>query len=341
MIRPRCRHARRFVRLVAGPLAAGAMLAGRGLAEPVVTPLVPDVPDVGDLTISANGQTALAIDGGRGAVVAFDPARPGPHRDVIAAPGDGVPMPVAVACMPGDVVVAVCVDRGTWSLRSFRLRPGGPADPAEPLQTLPIGNAASPATGVGVVVSSVRDWLVIAGLPAPLPPVQRTLFAGVGLRPLAAAAAAVDEGWRPVAAAVSPADELVLVEQPRDADATSWVSFFDATGRRLLRLDTGLPRVRDAAFDRGAGRLWVVAGVPADDTHPEGLWRLDAELREGVQAVRPACVVRLADPRAVVAAAEEALLVATGEPGRSVVRIDSRSGRLEQGPNTPDEEPPR
>lgn len=340
MIRPRCRRALLLVRLVAAPLAAVVLLAGRGLAEPVVTPLVADGADVRDLAISANGQTALALDGGRGAVVAFDPTRPGPPREVIAAPGDGVPMPVAVGCMPGDIVAAVCVDRGDWSLRSFRLRPGGPADPAEPLQTLPLGQAASPA-GPAVVVSSVRDWLVVAGLPAPLPPVQRTLFAGVGLRPLAPAAAGVDEGWRSVAAAVSPADELVLVEQPRDPAATAWVSFFDAAGRRLLRLDTGLLRVRDAAFDRGAGRLWVVAGVPDADAHPAGLWRLDAELREGVQSVRPTCVVRLADPRAVVAAAEEALLVATGEPGRAVVRIDHRRGRAEQDETTTDEEPTR
>lgn len=324
--------------LVAASLAWIAPPPTPARAEPVVTTLVADLSGVADLAISANGQTALAIDAARGAVVAFDPARPGPPRDAIAPPAEGLPRPVAIACMPGDVVVAACLDDDDWSLRSFRLRPDGPADPAEPLQSLPIGASASPPAGTAVVVSGVRDWLVVAGLPVPLPPVQRTLFAGVGLRPLAAAAVVIDEGWRPLAAAVSPADELVLIEQPRDPAGTSWVGIHDTHGRRLLRLDTGLERVRDVACDRGTGRLWTVAGAPADPERPEGLYRLDAELRDGTQAVRPTCVVRLADPRAVVAAADEALLVATGAPGRSIVRIDPRPDHDEEDRITSDEE---
>ena len=56
-------------------------------------------------------------------------------------------------------------------------------------------------------------------------------------------------------------------------------------------------------------------------------------MRDGTQAVRPTCVVELADPRAVVAAADEALLVATGAPGRSIVRIDpNRYGTIARPP---------
>ncbi|MFM8735730.1 MAG: hypothetical protein ACKOC8_11105 [Pirellulales bacterium] len=338
MNRPWRRRTPRPNRRLAATLAGLVGLVGVARAEPIVTPLVADLPGVADLAICANGQTALALDAARGAVVAFDPTRSGACREVVAPPDDGLPRPAAIGCMPGDVVVTVCHGANAWSLRSFRLRPDGVADPAAPLQSLAVGESASPPVGVAVVVSGVRDWLVVAGLPEPLPAVQRTLFAGVGLRPLATAATVVEEGWRPVAAAVSPADELVLVERPRDSAATCWVSYHDAAGRRLLRLDTGLTRVRDVAFDRAGGRLWVVGGEPGDADRPEGLWRLDAELRRGAQGVRPTCVVRLTEPRAVVAASDEALLVATGAPGRAILRIDPRHGRKSEDGTDGEEE---
>jgi hypothetical protein len=94
-------------------------------------------------------------------------------------------------------------------------------------------------------------------------------------------------------------------------------------GRELLRLDTGLTDVRGVAFARDGSSLWVIAGeVEGDGRQPAGLWRLDAVIREGSQAVRPTCVARLADPRAVVAVSDHSLVVVHGTQPRTISRID-------------------
>jgi hypothetical protein len=88
-----------------------------------------------------------------------------------------------------------------------------------------------------------------------------------------------------------------------------------------------LADVRGAAFARDGSSLWVIAGdVGGDGRQPAGLWRLDAVIREGSQAVRPTCVVRLADPLAVAAVSDNSLVVVHGTLPRTISRIDMTAG---------------
>ncbi len=290
-----------------------------------ITTIVDDVPGAGALTVSPNGQTVYCLDEVRRAVFAFDPFAPGRRRDVVAAAAEGQPVPVAIGCLPGDLLAIVGRSGDDWTLQTFRIRPGEVADPAAPLQSIRLGTAATASPVVKLVVSHMRDWLAVVGLPEPLAPVLRIVFAGVGMRPLA------NDSWpgvaadrRPAATAVSPADELVLLEQPRDAVTAATVAFHGVTGVELLRLDTGLPQVRDAAFGRGDGALWVLAGDAASASRPEGLWRLHAVMRDGQQAVNPAHVARLIAPRSIAAVSERSVVVTLAG---SIVRIDPVAGR--------------
>ncbi|MFM8703616.1 MAG: hypothetical protein ACKOHG_07060, partial [Planctomycetia bacterium] len=55
---------------------------------------------------------------------------------------------------------------------------------------------------------------------------------------------------------------------------------------------------------------------------PEGLWRIDATLRNGRQAATAVCVARLPGARAVVCLSERAIIVTHGLDARTVSRID-------------------
>ncbi|MGI9178732.1 MAG: hypothetical protein ACR2IT_12860, partial [Pirellulales bacterium] len=180
----------------AGPAVAGAEFPA------IVTTLVTDMPAAGGLAVSANGQTVYGIDEERRAVVSFDPFAAGRRRDVVAPAADGLPVPVAVGCMPGDLLAVVCRNGDEWSVRTHRIRPGAAADPAEPLQRLTIGRAGGTAPAVGVAVSRSRDWLAIVGLPPPVAPVLRAVFAGAGVRPVSEVGCpVVAAGSRPLAIA--------------------------------------------------------------------------------------------------------------------------------------------
>lgn len=297
--------------------AMAAWVAGRSIpaADVVSMPaavrdtLATDLPASG-LAISANGQTVFVIDGARGAIVAVDVDDPARRRDVVAAAAADEPRPVAVGFIPGGLVVAVCRAGDSWEVRTYRPGPAGPA--VEPLQCVPLGEAGGDSRRITVVASGVRGWMAITGLPPPLPAVLRAVVAGPTVRLLPDEAARKDGTGRAVAAAVSPDDALVVVESPGDGPAT--VRFLDAAGRTLLRLDAGLSDVRAAAFSRRDGSLWVLAG-PASG-QPAGLWRLDAHVQDGLQAVRPVRGAAVADPVALVAAADDTLLVAAGNPVR-------------------------
>jgi hypothetical protein len=119
-----------------------------------------------------------------------------------------------------------------------------------------------------------------------------------------------------------PADELVLFTSPREEAAGGAVAFHDLAGRALLELALDLPRIRDAACCRGDGTLWVVAGDRGVADRPEGLWRIDATLQGGRQILRPVCVARLDAPRAVACVGNSAVVVAHGDAGRTLVRLD-------------------
>ncbi len=309
--------------IIALTLACAACRAVAGPEFPVtVTTLVTDMPAAGDLAVSANGQTVYGIDEERRAVVSFDPFEPGRRRDVVAPAAEGLPVPVAVGCLPGDLLAVVCRQGDEWTVRTHRIRPGVAADPAESLQRLTIGRAGGSAPAVGVAVSRSRDWLAVVGIPPPVAPVLRAVFAGAGVRPVSDAGwPVVAAGSRPLAIAVSPADEMVLLDAT-DAAAPAAVSFHGPTGRELLRLDTGLRHVRGVAFGRDGAALWVIAGSPDSGDQPEGLWRLDAVLRDGRQAIRPTCVARLVAPRSIVAVSERSVVVGHGDPRRTIVRVD-------------------
>lgn len=291
----------------------------------------------GRLTVTANGQRLACITAGDdsadgagnhgGGIVACDPTTGAGRRMLVAAPAADQPVPLALGFIDMTVLAAVCRSGDEWSLRTWRLRPDAPADPSEPLQTVPLGRATGSAAGVGLAVSHSREWLVVTGLPTPLPAVLRAAIAGVRVGPPSARhCPRLAPGVRPVAVTVGPRDELVLIERqsnappasdavtPQASDAVTppagdAVSFFDATGLCLLRLDTGLTAIRDVAFAPEARVLWVVA----DDTAPRqprgGLWRLDATLRGGHQAVAAVPVADLPAPLAVACPTKKSVLV--------------------------------
>lgn len=300
-------------------LAVVSGLAGAvGFAGPIgVMPLLADVQATGNLGVSANGQTVYYIDGERRAIVAVDPFDPSRRRDVVVA-ADGDPaVPLAIGVLPGDVVAAVLRQGDDWELRTYRVRPGQPAAAASPAARVPLGEATGAAAAVSVVVSRSRDWLAITGLPPPLPPVVRGVFARDGVRLLPAEPPGAD-GFRPRAATVSSADELVLLEAVGDGPAR--LSFLTPSGRLMLRLDTGLAHVRGVAFDRRVGQLWVVAGPAA--ARASGLWRLDAALDDGGQVVRTIRSELAADPLGIIDVPGGSLVVVDGGSPRRLIRLE-------------------
>jgi len=282
-----------------------------------VVRLLDDASAIGSLAVSANGQTVYAIDTAKGAIAAIDPFDPRRRRDVVSPPAADDGRPVAIGCLPGDVLAAVWRDRDDWQLRTHRMRPGAAADPARPETRVPLGGAAGAGDRVAVVVSRTRDWLAVTGLPRPLPPVIRGVFAGAGVRLLPPPEAAPDDA-RPVAATVSPADELVLLEAVGDGEAR--IAFLTPAGRPLLRVAAGLADVRSVAFSRRDGRLWATAGPGSGRS--AALWRLDATMLGGEQAVRPVAVPGPSDPWALVDVPGESLVVVEAGSRPTVLRID-------------------
>lgn len=279
----------------------------------------------GRLAATANGQTICRIDGQRQAIVAFDTARPEALRDVVGPATPGAAEFVAVGCLPGDVVATVCRAGDDWSLRTYRTEPGLAVDAAKPLQEIAIGTGSGSSEPVDLAVSHARGWLVVTGLPAPLPPVLRAVMAGVRVGPLSARGCPLPPaGWRPVAAAVGPLDELVLLlrpDEPGDGNgpAGDQLAYFDTAGRRVLSLPAGVRGTAGLEFGRGDGTLWAVA---ADVEGNEGLWRLDAAHAAGGQVVRPVLVAAFDRPRDLVCPSPRRIFIASGDPLKPVASID-------------------
>lgn len=309
------------------PLAAvvvAALAGGRqvGAAEQAgVVVLVERGDPVTDIAVPANGQAVFCLDGESGGVVAIDPAGPAKPRQVVGkAPPDG-PRPQAIACIDTNTLAAVCRADGRWSLRTWRLRPDAAVEFAAPLQDVALGEADASAGHVHLLVGQARDWLAVAGLPAPLPALERVPIARARVGRFSTRGCPVPPaGGTIVAVAASPVDETVLFAA-RSAGAAG-VSFHGLSGRMLLDLDCGLPLIRDAACNRTDGTLWAVAGDRTARDRPEGLWRIDAAFAGGRQVVRPVCAARLAAPRAVACVADSAVVVAHGDAGRTLVRYD-------------------
>lgn len=274
---------------------------------------------------TANGQTIAAVDEPRRAIVAFDAARPSARRDIVGPAAADAAAFVAVGYLTGDVVAAVCRAGDDWSLRTYRTAPDGAVDAGSPLQRIPIGTASGGSEPVDLAVSHARGWLAVTGLPSPLPPVLRAAVAGVRVGPLTERGCpSLDEGDVPVASAVSPADELVLVLREAAANAapsssSDTIAYFDLGGRELLRLSARLRSVRGLDFGRGDRALWTVA---ADDTGREGLWRLDAVLADGRQTIRPTLVATVESPHDLVSSSPRAIVVVHGGPAGRMTVID-------------------
>lgn len=317
------------------PLIAAAIVAfaaGRSTAaaeQAGVVVLVDGGPPVADLAVPANGQAVFCLDAESGAVVAIDPAGAAKPRFVVGkAPLDG-PRPQAIACIDTNTLAAICRADGRWSLRTWRLRPDAAVEFTAPLQEVALGEAAASPGQVHLLVGQARDWLAVAGLPAPLPPFVRGPIARASVgRFSARGCPAPLEGGTVVALAASPVDETVLfLARPTGAA----VSFHGLSGRTLLELDSDLPLVRDAACCRTDGTLWAVGGDRAARERPEGLWRIDAAFAGGRQGVRPVCVARLAAPRAVACVTDSAVVVAYGAEGRTVIRYDLAARKTAAG----------
>lgn len=314
--------------VVAWILAAACSTVGFGSAASArsadVVPLEIEAGGLSRLAASPNGQTVYAVDETTWSIMAIDPFASGRCRGVVGTPPEGRPRPVALVALPGDLVAVLCRDDDEWSLRTYRTRPREAVDAGQPLQDVTLGRGNGPETAA-MAVSRTRDWFAVAGLPPPLPSVVRAAFAGSGVRRLPDEPSAGGPGVRPFAVAVGPADELVTLESS-ERQAPARLVFTGHGGRELLRLDIGLADVRGVAFARDGSALWVIAGeVGGAAPQPAGLWRLDAALREGRQAVRTTCVVRLDDPHAVAAVSDRSLVVVHGSRSRTISRIDIAS----------------
>lgn len=350
----RCwRIARCFAASLVVPLCMAGQFATTAPAapQPQRTDLVNDMPQAGDLAAPANGQTLYVLDDGDGAVVAIDPFEPAKRWKAVAArAGANVATgPAAIGCIDTSMLALLCRTGEGWSLQMHRVQPGTAADPEKPAQTVTIGKASADMAAPDpeptasrstegrhpcLTVSPSRDWLGVCGLPAPLPAVLRAPIAGARIGSVSVRSCpSLAPGLRPSAATISPAEEFVLFapDAADRKDAAIFVSFYlPPDPRRLLHLDTSLAQIRDASFCRTDGTLWVVGGGTraasgrdsAAELVPEGLWRIDAVLRNGRQAAKAVCVARLEGARAVVCLSERAIIVTHGREARTVSRID-------------------
>jgi len=320
-------------------LAVSAALAGWSAGgradEPRAVVLVDRGAPLADLACPANGQTVFCLDAESGGITAVDPGGVVKPRAVVGAAAEGA-RPLAIACIDTNTLAAVCRSGTEWSVRSWRVRPAAATPAAEPLQVVKLG--AAPAAGrVHILVGHSRDWLAVAGLPAPLPPLVRGPIAGANVGRIGERGCPPPSAAGPaVAIAVDPFDELVQFTGTTAA-AGGGLSFHDTGGRTLLELACDVPRIRDAACSRADGTLWVVGGDPASGERGEGLWRIDAALRDGRQVVRPVLVARCSDPRAVACVGGAAVVVAHGDGGRTLTRFDPHP-RPSAGPAPRDQE---
>jgi hypothetical protein len=327
-----------------------AAVAAPAAPQPQRTDLIKDIPAAGDLAAPTNGQTLYVLDEARGEVVAIDPFDPAAKRWTAVAAGpraDAGRTTLAIGCIDTSMLALLCRNRDGWSLQTHRLQPGEAADPDKPSQNVVIGRAVGDAEAAAatdtrtsgdnracLAISPSRDWLGVCGLPTPLPAVMRAPIAGARIGGVSARACPVlPPGTRPTAATISIAEELLLFAPDpagRAADGV-FVSFYlPPDPRRLLHLDTSLLQVRDAAFCRADGTLWVVGGGARGESGgtasaavaPDGLWRIDAVMRSGRQSAEAVCVARLEGACAVVCLSERAIIVTHGRETRIVSRID-------------------
>jgi len=309
---------------------ATCLVPGGAFADHAVT-IVADLPGAGRLAAPATGQTLYILDEPARTVTAVDPFAPAKRWRVVDstdldAGASASVRPVSIACIDSNTLAVICQAGATWSLLAFRLGPrGDAAEPPTLLQTLPIGEGADAPAAADVFVSDTRDWLAVAGLPTPLPPVIRAPIAGARLGAFSTRMCPVSmPAGALLAATPSPIDDWVLFSHAQAAPAgRTALTFVGTTGReQLLDLPLGLKGIRDAAFCRSTGTLWVAADGDGTPEGPAGLWRIDAALESGRQVAKAVAVAALPNPLAVACLSERAIAISGGGADRRVLLVN-------------------
>lgn len=312
--------------------ASDASSGERPVSGPsVALPILPQVMDADGMAAVPSGQTAFVIDRSGPRVVGFDTRNPEHAWTAVEWPEMPQPefSPVALGCLDTNNLAILCREKTGWSIRVCRLRPSGESVAvAEAAQCLPLRKATD-AQSAGstawpqLVVGRERAWLLVTGLTEGADrPVSLVIRGAVlalggpqwpgmlrGVMSVAAAPIGVAAFVRP---AVPDVDLRLRYFAPEHAEA-------------LLDLDTGLPRIRAAAFGRGDASLWAIGGESGSIT-PEGLWRLDAVLVAGRQAVRASLVAEIEAPRSLCPISEQLILVTAGGDKGRVVAINPQAG---------------
>lgn len=311
-------------------LMAAWLAVGIARGETAVT-IIDDLPGAGRLAAPATGQTLYVLDETARTVMAVDPFAPAKRWRAIGPAeldtGSTKPVvPAAIACIDSNTLAVVCRVDTEWTLRAFRLAPPA-VEGAAPalLQSLPLGNAAGAAPAIDVFVSDTRDWLAVVGLPSPLPLIVRAPIAGARLGNFSERLCpSIGAPERLEAATASPLDEWVVISRRDQPPPGRTALTFDAnTARpRLLDLDLALTGVRDAAYCRGIGTLWVVAEGDGTTAKGAGLWRIDAALAAGRQVAAPVAIAHLPAPLSVVCLSERAVAISGGGADRRVLLVN-------------------
>ena len=306
--------------------------AARATEGAAVATIADGMRAVGRLAAPATGQTLYVLDEVNGEVAAIDPFEPAKRWTAVAATdlsakvGEPATRPVAIGCIDSNTLAIVGHVANAWSVLTYRLAPpGSKTDSPDLLQSIPLGVSENQPANVDLIVSDSRDWLAVVGLPAPLPVIVRAPIAGSRLGSFSERLCPRGvSAERLSAATTGPFDEWVLFSREAADEASAVALSFHANAgqQRLLQLDLGLPRVIDAAFCRGAGTLWVVADGGGSAKTPAGLWRIDAELRNGRQAARTECVAPLDHPLSAVCLSDRAIAVALGGDRPKIVLVN-------------------
>lgn len=314
-------------------LVAAALLAAPGRAVPAAGPEPGDrQPTVvvdglrGPLRVAAapTGQTLYVLrgDGDVLGVSLEDPAR----RWTAVAARPGI-RPLALGAIDSATLALVVREGDALSIRVHRLAPPGEEPGESEVQAVPLGVTGVAADGVRLVVSPGRDWLAVTGLPDPLPRIARATVTGTRLGGISERRCP-RTSVRPSALAIGPHAEWIVFDEgeAEGAQRSARLSWFSPSGgQRLLTLDTGLPRVVDAAVGRESGLLWTLVPRGSADG-PHGLCRIDAALVDGRQVARAVPVASLADPTALVCLARGDVIVADGTEAARVVRLAPAEG---------------
>ena len=316
-------------RLALAALAAGLVCCGATAAADGQQRIIEKLGGVVDLAIAPNDQTIYAAIATTGEILAFERDRP--EQAWIAVRGGG--RPLAVVCIDSSTLAVLRATEEGSVLTTHRLAAppeavdGSAAEQRLPLPTVSDGSDAAAAPRV--VVSPGREWLAVAGLPPAGSGVVRVSIARRRLLPRGRRhGPQLPAGRRIVAAAISPADELVLATST--ASSAERVSFHaELGGRMLLELDPRLSRIRDACYASEVGGLWVAADAPADRSR-QGIWRIDATVEEGRQAIRPVLVAGL-EAVTAIASTKDGCLYAAADDGSSIVRIDPEQALAAEG----------